>query len=411
MSTDRETAGVSLRAPVAPAVQDWPTETHALGRLKRARRAYGFDEVALVPGGVTINPLEVDIRLSLGRLGLDLPILAAAMDGVVNEAFAIAMGRLGGLAVLNLDGLQTRYDDPDGVLSEIAAAPRDRVNSLLQRIYRTPVQERLIEQRIGAIKRDGVALAVSTVPAHAARRARMVEHAGADCLVVQGTVLTARHISRSYEQLSFERLCADIEIPVVAGNCVEYRTALELMRTGIAGILVGVGPGAACTTRGVLGVGVPQVTATNDVAAAREAYLREGGRRVAVITDGGMRTGGDVCKAFAAGADAVMIGSILAGAHEAAGQGFHWGMATPDINLPRGTRIEVGRRGSLREILLGPASVDDGSQNLVGALRAAMGVCGARTIPEFQETEMVIAPAIQNEGKLHQQAQHVGMGR
>jgi IMP dehydrogenase len=402
---------VSLRAPVAPKVQDWPPETHELGRFKRARRAYGFDEVALVPGGITINPADVDISANLGALRLPIPILAAAMDGVVNVPFAITMGRLGGLAVLNLDGLQTRYDDPASVLAEIAEAPPDRVNSRLQAMYQAPVQERLIDERIRAVKREGVPVAVSTVPAFAARRARLVQEAGADCLVVQGTVLTARHVSRSYEQLSFERLCADLEIPVVVGNCVEYHTALELMRTGIAGILVGVGPGAACTTRGVLGVGVPQVTATSDVAAAREAYLEESGRRVAVITDGGMRVGGDVCKAFAAGADAVMIGSIFAGAHEAAGHGFHWGMATPDASLPRGTRIQVRRRSGLKEILVGPATVDDGSQNLVGALRASMGVCGARTLRDFQETEMVIAPAIQNEGKLEQQAQRVGMGR
>ncbi len=402
---------MSLRAPVAPKVQDWPPETQELGRFKRARRAYGFDEVALVPGGVTINPADVDISTNLGTLRLPIPILAAAMDGVVNVPFAIAMGRLGGLAVLNLDGLQTRYDDPDRVLAEIAATPADRVNGRLQAVYQAPVQERLIDERIRAVKREGVLVAVSTVPAFAARRARLVQEAGADCLVVQGTVLTARHLSRSYEQLSFERLTADLTIPVVAGNCVEFNTALELMRTGIAGILVGVGPGAACTTRGVLGVGVPQVTATSDVAAAREAYLEESGRRVAVVTDGGMRVGGDVCKAFAAGADAVMIGSIFAGAHEAAGQGFHWGMATPDASLPRGTRIEVRRRAGLKETLVGPATVDDGSQNLVGALRASMGVCGARTLREFQETEMVIAPAIQNEGKLDQQAQRVGMGR
>ena len=402
---------MSLRAPVAPKVQDWPPETHELGRFKRARRAYGFDEVALVPGGVTINPADVDISTNLGTLRLPIPILAAAMDGVVNVPFAIAMGRLGGLAVLNLDGLQTRYDDPDRVLAEIAATPADRINGRLQAVYQAPVQERLIDERIRAVKREGVLVAVSTVPAFAARRARLVQEAGADCLVVQGTVLTARHHSRSYEQLSFERLTADLAIPVVAGNCVEFNAALELMRTGIAGILVGVGPGAACTTRGVLGVGVPQVTATSDVAAAREVYLEESGRRVAVITDGGMRVGGDVCKAFAAGADAVMIGSIFAGAHEAAGQGFHWGMATPDASLPRGTRIEVRRRAGLKEILVGPATVDDGSQNLVGALRASMGVCGARTLREFQEAEMVIAPAIQNEGKLDQQAQRVGMGR
>ncbi|HET9848479.1 MAG TPA: GuaB3 family IMP dehydrogenase-related protein [Candidatus Dormibacteraeota bacterium] len=381
-----------------------------MGRFKRARRAYGFDEVALVPGRVTINPEEVDSSFQLGSLNLAIPILAAAMDGVVDVAFAIEMGRLGGMAIINLDGLQTRYADPANVLREIAEAPRERINGLLQKLYKAPVREQLIEERITAVKRARVPVGVSTVPAQASRRAPLVQEAGADCLVVQGTVLTARHISRSYEQLSFEKLCRELTIPVVAGNCVEYETALELVRTGIAGILVGVGPGAACTTRGVLGVGVPQVTATSDVAAARETYLRESGRRVQVITDGGMRVAGDIAKAFASGADAVMVGSIFAGTTDAAGGGYHWGMATADPNLPRGTRIKVGQRGTLREVLLGPARVDDGTQNLAGALRSAMGVCGARTIPEFQQTELVIAPAIQSEGKLFQQAQQVGMG-
>jgi IMP dehydrogenase len=400
---------MSVRAPLKPSVFE-TGETFELGRFKRARRAYGFDEVALVPGRVTINPTEVDTSVSFGSLRLNVPILAAAMDGVVDVRFAVEMGRLGGMAVLNLDGLQTRYPDPTSVLEEIAAAPRDRINALLQKLYQAPVREHLIGDRITAVKRARVPIAVSTVPAQATRRAPMVQEAGADCLVVQGTVLTARHISRSYEQLSFEKLCASLSIPVIAGNCVEYETALELMRTGIEGILVGVGPGAACTTRGVLGVGVPQVTATSDVAAARETYFAETGRRVQVITDGGMRVGGDIAKAFASGADAVMVGSIFAGTTDAAGGGYHWGMATPDPNLPRGTRIKVGQRGTLREVLLGPARVDDGTQNLVGALRSAMGVCGARNLREFQRTELVIAPAIQNEGKLFQQAQQVGMG-
>ncbi|TMF59192.1 MAG: GuaB3 family IMP dehydrogenase-related protein [Chloroflexi bacterium] len=401
---------MGVRAPVAPIEAETQASVE-LGRFKKARRAYGFDDVALVPGGITINPLEVDISVSFGPLRLAIPIFAAAMDGVVDVAFAIEMGRLGGLAVLNLDGLQTRYEDPTGVLLEVAEAPRETINALLQRVYQAPVREHLISERIAAVRRAGVPVGVSTVPAHAGRRARLVQEAGAGCLVVQGTVLTARHVSRSYEQLSFDALCASVDIPIIAGNCVEYQTALELMRTGIAGILVGVGPGAACTTRGVLGVGVPQVTATSDVAAARETHLRETGRRVQVITDGGMRVGGDVTKAFASGADAVMIGSILAGTKEAAGHGNHWGMATPDPNLPRGTRIKVGQRGSLREVILGPARVDDGTQNLAGALRSAMGVCGAPDLRAFQETELVIAPSIQSEGKLFQQAQHVGMGK
>jgi IMP dehydrogenase len=400
---------MSVRAPLKASAFE-AGETFELGRFKRARRAYGFDEVALVPGRVTINPDEVDSSFTLGPLRLAIPMLAAAMDGVVDVRFAIEMGRLGGMAILNLDGLQTRYADPSSVLAEIAAAPRDRINSLLQKVYQAPVRESLIGERITAVKRARVPVGVSTVPAHASRRGGLVQEAGADCLLVQGTVLTARHISKSYEQLSFEKLCASLAIPVLAGNCVEYSTALELMETGIAGILVGVGPGAACTTRGVLGVGVPQVTATSDVAAAREHYLAESGRPVQVITDGGMRVGGDIAKAFASGADAVMVGSIFAGTTDAAGGGYHWGMATPDPNLPRGTRIKVSQRGTLREVLLGPARVDDGTQNLVGALRSAMGVCGARTLREFQQTELVIAPAIQSEGKLFQQNQQVGMG-
>ena len=382
-----------------------------IGIGRRARRAYGFDEVALVPGGVTVNPDEVDVSFQMAGLRLELPFWGSAMDGVVDVPFAIEMGRLGGIAVLNLDGLQTRYEDPAPVLAQIAAAPRSDVNRLLKDAYREPVQSRLIGARIAEIKAAGVRCAVSTVPARALERAEIVQAAGADVFVVQGTVLTARHLSSSYRQLSFEDLCRGLSIPVVVGNCVQYDTALELMETGVAGVLVGVGPGAACTTRGVLGVGVPQVTATADVAAARDEYLGRTGRRVAVITDGGMRIGADVCKAFAAGADAVMIGSPLAGAAESASRGFNWGMATPDPNLPRGTRIEVGVRASLREILIGPARLDDGTQNFAGALRSALGVCGARSLREFQQVEMVIAPAIVSEGKLLQHAQSVGMGR
>ncbi len=381
-----------------------------LGRSKRARRAYGFDEVALVPGRVTIDPDEIDLSFSIDGTRLSIPFLAAAMDGVVDPGFAAEMGRLGGLAVLNLDGVQCRYEDPREVLETIAAAPLEEVNVLLQKAYSAPVQDGLIGQRIEEIKKEGVACAVSTVPARAERRSGIVQEAGADCLVVQGTVLTARHISRAYRQLSFRELTGQLSIPVVVGNCVDYATALELMDTGIKGLLVGVGPGAACTTRAVLGVGVPQVTATSDCAAARDDHHRRSGERVAVITDGGMRLGGDIAKAFAAGADGVMIGSIFAAASEAAGRGNHWGMATPDPNLPRGTRIRTGVKGSLRQILFGPAHVDDGSMNLVGALKSAMGVCGARTIAEFQETEMVIAPAIKTEGKTQQREQRVGMG-
>ena len=393
-----------------------PVDQAALGSIevglgRRARRAYGFDEIALVPGRATINPAEVDISFRLGELRLELPIWGSAMDGVVDVPFAIAMGRLGGIAVLNLDGVQTRYEDAAPVIRRIAEASRAEVNTLLQEIYREPVKPALISRRIREIKSAGVPCAVSTIPARAAERAEQAEAAGADVLVVQGTVLTARHISDSYQQLSFGELTRQARIPVVVGNAVHYGTALELMEEGVAGILVGVGPGAACTTRGVLGVGVPQVTATADVAAAREEYQRRSGRRVAVITDGGMRIGADVCKAFASGADAVMIGSPLAGAAESASRGFNWGMATPDPNLPRGTRIEVGVRATLEQILRGPAVVDDGTQNFAGALRSALGVCGARDLSELQQVELVIAPAIVSEGKVHQRAQQVGMGR
>jgi IMP dehydrogenase len=381
-----------------------------LGRGKRARRAYGFDEVALVPGTVTINPAEIDVGFALDGLELAIPILASAMDGVVDVDFATAMGREGGLAVLNLDGVETRYEDPAEVLQAIADSPREEINVLLQKIYSAPVQDGLVGQRVEQIKQSGVPCAVSTAPNHAERRGSIVQEAGADVLVVQGTVLTARHISRSYKQLSFKELTAALDIPVVVGNCVDYATALELMDTGIKGLLVGVGPGAACTSRAVLGVGVPQVTATSDCAAARDDHLRRSGERVVIITDGGMRIGGDVCKAFASGADAVMIGSIFAATEEAAGHGNHWGMATSDANLPRGTRIKTGIKGTLHEVLYGPSHVDDGSMNLVGAIKGAMGVCGARTIREFQETEMVIAPSIKTEGKVQQREQRVGMG-
>ena len=361
-----------------------------------------------MPGGVTRNPDEVDISFSMGeRFSLPLPFWGSAMDGVVDVDFAIAMGKLGGVAVLNLDGVHTRYEDSAPIIKKIAEADKATVNAVLKEAYREPVKPKLISERIKAIKAAGVPCAVSTVPARAEERAEVIQKAGADVFVV----LTARHSSRSYHQLAFDALVRACEIPVVVGNCVQYDTALELMETGIAGILVGVGPGAACTTRGVLGVGVPQVTATADVAAARDEHMRRGGMRVAVITDGGMRIGADVCKAFASGADAVMIGTPLAGSEESASRGFNWGMATPDPNLPRGTRIQVGTKATLREILLGPARVDDGTQNFAGALRSALGVCGAHDIAEFQHVEMVIAPSIVTEGKVFQQAQHVGMGK
>ncbi len=386
-----------------------------IGRNRKARVTYGFDEIALVPGRVTINPNEVDITWRLARreaepLEFKIPILASAMDGVVDVRFAIAMGKLGGLAVLNLEGVQTRYKNPQEVLQKIVDADKNEVTALLQKIYTEPVQEDLIAARIREIKDAGVPAAVSSIPQRADRFGAIAQEAGADIFVVQSTVSTVRHVSSEYKSLELAKFCAEMRIPVIVGNTVGFDATYEIMECGPAAVLVGVGPGAACTSRGVLGLGVPQVTATVDCAAARDAYFKKTARYVSIITDGGMSKGGDVCKAFACGADAVMVGSAFAKAHEAPGSGYHWGMATPHANLPRGTRIKVGATGSLKQILFGPAEVDDGSQNLVGAITTCMGNVGANSIPEFQQIEIIIAPSIRTEGKLFQTVQSVGMG-
>jgi len=386
-----------------------------IGRNRKARVTYGFDEIALVPGRITINPNEVDITWRLARrdaapLEFKIPILASAMDGVVDVRFAIAMGKLGGLAVLNLEGVQTRYKNPLEVLQKIVEADKSDVTALLQKIYQEPVQEDLIAARIREIKDAGVPAAVSSIPQRAEMFGHMAQEAGADIFVVQSTVSTVRHISSEYKSLELAKFCRDMRIPVIVGNTVGYDATLEIMECGPAAVLIGVGPGAACTSRGVLGLGVPQVTATVDCAAARDAYFKKTARYVSIITDGGMSKGGDVCKALACGADAVMVGSAFAKAHEAPGSGYHWGMATPHANLPRGTRIKVGATGSLKQILFGPAEVDDGSQNLVGAITTCMGNVGASSLPEFQQTEIIIAPSIKTEGKLFQTVQSVGMG-
>ena len=373
--------------------------------FKQLRRSYGFDEVALVPGDVTINPIQVNTDFKIADITFTIPILASAMDGVVDVNIAILLGKMGGLAVLNLDGVQTRYENPDEVLAEIARASKAEVTALMQKIYSEPIKENLIGERVQAIKQGGVVCAVSAVPANTKRFAPLVAEAGGDILVVQSTVTSARHTSKSERGLIFPELIASLPIPVVVGNCVSYSACLELMRTGISGVLVGVGPGAACTSREVLGIGVPQITATLDCAAAREKYLKESGRYIPIITDGGFHKGGDICKALAAGADAVMLGSVVAQAEEAPGYGYHWGMANPHPDLPRGTRIKVGTTAPLKQILFGPTSITDGSQNLVGAIRTAMGFCGAATIREMQQAEMVIAPAITTEGKSWQMAQ------
>ena len=383
-----------------------------IGRGRKARRCYGFDEIALVPGTVTLNPNEVDPSWPLDGQRYPVPILASAMDGVVDVDFAIAFGKMGGLAVLNLEGVQTRYENPKEILARIVKSQQgDKATEFIQKAYREPIREKLIAKRIQEIKKAKVPAAVSAIPQRAEKFGPIAQEAGADLFVVQSTISTVRHISTEYKSLDIKKFCKGMKIPVVVGNCVTYPVALELMEAGASALLIGLGPGAACTTRGVLGIGIPQVTATVDCAAARDFYFKQAGRYVPAITDGGMRTGGDVCKAFACGSDAVMIGSPFARAKEAPGKGYHWGMATPHANLPRGTRIHVGVTGSLEEILFGPARTDDGTQNLMGALTTAMGSVGARNMKEFQLTEIIIAPSIQTEGKLAQRTQRVGMGK
>ena len=370
--------------------------------MKELRRAYGFDEVAIVPGGVTVNPEMTDTTVSIDGVTLSIPVLAAAMDAVVSPGFAVQMHEMGGLGVMNLEGVQTRYDDPGEVLHQIANTPQEEVTSLLQRLYSAPIRSSLIGARVQQMKQDGAKCAVSITPANTKRLAPVATEAGADVIAVQSTVTTARHISKSVRGLVFSDLLEMINVPVLVGNCVSYDVALELMETGIHGVLVGVGPGAACTTREVTGVGVPQVTATLDCAAAREEHYRRTGRYVPIITDGGIRTGGDLCKAFVCGADAVMLGSPLAQAEEAPGLGYNWGMANPHPALPRGTRVGVGVKGTLKQILFGPTSLTDGTQNLMGALRACMGMVGAVNIREMHRAEMAIAPSVKTEGKHYQ---------
>jgi len=382
-----------------------------IGIGRRARRCYGFDEIALVPGAVTLNPAEVDTTWQLDNVTFRVPLIASAMDGVVDVRFAIAMGKLGGLAVLNLDGVQARYDDPQEAIAQLIKGDVNQATEAVQKLYQAPIKESLIARRVEEIKHAKVPCAVSTIPQNAERFGAIAQEAGADLFVVQSTVTTARHLAKAYKPLQFSTFTAQMKIPVIIGNCVTYDQGLELIEAGAEALLVGVGPGAACTTRGVLGLGVPQVTATVDLAAARDFFYKKTGRYVSIITDGGMRNGGDICKAFACGSDAVMVGSAFAKAQEAPGRGYHWGMAYPHSSLPRGTRIYVGTTGTLEQILFGPAVVDDGSQNLMGALTTCMGTVGAKDIKALQLTEIIIAPSIQTEGKIFQQVQRVGMAR
>ncbi len=381
-----------------------------IGRGKKGRRAYGFDDIAIVPSRRTRDPDDIDITWTLGPYRFELPLVAAAMDGVVSPRTAGEVGRLGGLAVLNLEGIWTRYEDPDSELRRIAELPPERATAEMQRVYAEPVRAELIAQRVAEIKQQGVVCAASLTPQRVRDHCEVALEAGLDILVIQGTVISAEHVSASSEPLNLKDFIKEVPCPVVVGGCASYSTGLHLMRTGAVGVLVGVGPGAACTTRGVLGIGVPQATAIADVQAARSQHMLETGEYVKVIADGGMRTGGDVAKAFACGADAVMIGSPLARAYEAPGSGFHWGMATFHSALPRGARVKTTQNGSLEQILLGPAHENDGTFNLVGSLRTSMATCGYEDIPSFHRAEVMVAPALQSEGKALQREQSIGMG-
>jgi IMP dehydrogenase len=383
-----------------------------IGIGKSGRRAYGFDDIAIVPSRRTRDPEDVDISWDLDAFHFDIPMMAAAMDGVVSPAIAVEVGKMGGLACLNLEGLWTRYEDPEPVFEEIATLAPEKATRRMQELYMEPLKPELIGRRIREIKDAGVNACASLTPQRVEQYAPLVLEAELDVLVVQGTVVSAEHVSKDPERqpLNLKRFIREFDLPVIVGGCASYSTALHLMRTGAVGVLVGVGPGQACTTRGVLGIGVPQATAIADAAGARIRHLDETGVYVHVIADGGMRTGGDIAKAIACGADAVMIGSPLAGAYESPGRGYHWGMATFHPTLPRGARVHAGRKATLAEILVGPAHENDGSLNLFGALRTSMATTGYETVKEFQKAEVMVAPGLQTEGKSMQRAQGVGMG-
>jgi IMP dehydrogenase len=383
-----------------------------IGKGKTARRAYGFDEIALVPSGRTLDPSLADASWQIGGVNRDIPIIASAMDGVIDVRMAIELSKLGALGVLNLEGIQTRYADPNPILDRIAAVGNDEFVPLMQELYSVPIQPELIAQRIAEIKAGGGIAAVSATPAGAVRFGDVVAKAGADLFFIQATVVSTEFLAPDgIQPLNLAKFCQEMPMPVILGNCVTYDITLELMHAGAAAVLVGIGPGAACTSRGVLGVGVPQATAVADCAAARDEFFKQTGKYIPVIADGGLVTGGDICKCIACGADGVMIGSPFARAAEAPGRGFHWGMATPSPVLPRGTRIKVGTTGSLEQILIGPAKLDDGTHNLLGALKTSMGTLGAKTIKEMQQVEVVIAPSLLTEGKVYQKAQQLGMGK
>jgi len=383
-----------------------------IGRGKNSRRAYGIDEIALVPGMRTLDPVLADTSYSIGSIKREIPILASAMDGVVDVRMAVLLSELGSLGVLNLEGIQTRYQDTNPILDKIASVGKSEFVQLMQELYAEPVKPELVELRIREIKEQGGIAAVSLTPIGAAKYGSVVAQAGADILFIQATVVSTSHLSpEGVVPLDLAKFCQEMPMPVVLGNCVTYEVSLDLMKAGAAAILVGIGPGAACTSRGVLGVGIPQATAIADCAAARDDFQIQTGKYVPIIADGGIVTGGDICKCIACGADAVMIGSPIARAQEAPGRGYHWGMATPSPVLPRGTRINVGTTGSIKDILIGPARLDDGTHNLLGALKTSMGTLGAQNIKEMQKVEVVIAPSLLTEGKVYQKAQQLGMGK
>jgi IMP dehydrogenase len=381
-----------------------------IGRGKSGRRAYGFDDIAIVPSRRTRDPEDVDISWEIDAYNFELPLMASAMDGVVSPATAIEIGRLGGVGVLNLEGVWTRYEDPEPLLEEISHLEVDKATARMQQIYMEPIKSELVTQRIREIKDAGLVSCASLTPQRTEQYSQALLDADLDLFVIQGTVVSAEHVSKSVEPLNLKRFIREFDIPVIVGGCASYQAALHLMRTGAVGVLVGVGPGHACTTRGVLGIGVPQATAIADARAARAQHLDETGVYVQVIADGGMGTGGDIAKAIVCGADAVMIGSPLAAAIEAPGRGHHWGMATFHPTLPRGARVKTTTRGTLREILVGPAHENDGRLNLFGALRTSMATCGYESVKEFQKAEVMVAPALQTEGKNLQRSQGVGMG-
>ena len=384
----------------------------SIGRGKKARRAYGFDEIALCPGGRTLDPSLADTTWEIGGIKREIPIIASAMDGVVDVKMAVLLSELGSMGVLNLEGIQTRYEDPNPILNRIEQVGKDDFVGLMQELYAEPIKPELIKQRIKEIKAQKGIAAVSLTPAGASKYGQAVAEAGADMLFVQATVVSTAHLSpESISPLDLASFCQEMPMPVALGNCVTYEVAMKLMKAGAAAVLVGIGPGAACTSRGVLGVGVPQATATADCAAARDDYYQETGRYVPVIADGGIVTGGDICKCLACGADAVMIGSPIARAAEAPGGDYHWGMATPSPVLPRGTRIKVGTTGTIKQIMVGPAKLDDGTHNLLGAIKTSMGTLGAKNLKEMQQVEVVIAPSLLTEGKVYQKAQQLGMGK